>query len=204
MGAPRKHRKGYVSHLKRWDKAVIDEEAILVKDYALKNKKEVRKVEKQLSQIKTVAKSLNISIETKESQEAQNFVAKLKRIGYLNTEAQTLDEVLDITVRDIFERRLSNVLYKNKLARTASQARQFIVHGHVLVGGKCIDSPSYSVSLAEEAELTFVNNSSLLDDQHPERVLAAGGVVEVIEEVVEEAAPVEEVVEEKTEEVKVE
>lgn len=181
MGAPKKHRKKYVSHKKRWDKTTIVEEKVLVDDYALKNKREIRKIEQQLSRFKSVAKTLNRTTETKESSEAKNFIEKLKKLGYLSIEAQSLDEILDITVRDILERRLSNILYKNKLARTPTQARQFIVHGHVLVDGKCVNSPSYSVSLLEEPTVTFVANSSLSNEQHPERVLAVGGMIEVEE-----------------------
>ena len=181
MGAPIKHRKKYISHKKRWDKQTIEEEAVLKNDYALKNKKEIRRVEASLSKLKSIAKDLNRNKQTKESEEAQHFIAKLKVQGFLAPDAQSLDEVLDINVRDILDRRLSNILYKNKLARTARQARQFIVHGHVLVKDKCINSPSYLVTLEEEPQVTFVNNSTLSNEQHPERVVAAGGMVEVEE-----------------------
>lgn len=181
MGAPIKHRKTFISHKKRWDKQTIEDEAILVTDYALKNKKEIRKVEAQLSKLKGIAKNLNRNQQTKESVEAQNFVAKLKAQGFLAPEAQSLDEVLDITVRDILDRRLSNILYRNKLARTPRQARQFVVHGHVLIDGKCVNSPSYVVTLSEEANVGFAQNSTLANEEHPERVIAAGGMVEVTE-----------------------
>lgn len=135
----------------------------------------------QLSNYKKIAKSLNKTAESKESEEAKHFIAKLKTMGFLDPNAQTLDEVLDITIRELLERRLSNILYKNKLARTPTQARQFVVHGHVLVGDKCISSPSYQVSLAEEPTVGFKVKSTLANEAHPERVLAAGGMVEVEE-----------------------
>ncbi len=47
----------------------------------------------------------------------------------------------------LLERRLDNVLYRLKLAVSRTQARQMIVHGHVLVNGKKVYSPSYWVSL---------------------------------------------------------
>lgn len=47
------------------------------------------------------------------------------------------------------ERRLDNTLYRLKLATTRAQARQVIVHGHVLVNGKKVNSPSYQVSVNE-------------------------------------------------------
>ena len=181
MGLPKKHRKQFVSHKKRWDKNTIVDEAKLVEDYALKNKREIRKIEKKLSHYKTIAKELNKTAESKSSTQALKFVAKLKELGFLDINAKSLDEILDITLRDILDRRLSNIIYKNKLSRTPGQARQFIVHGHVLVGGKCVNSPSYLVSLKEESEVGFVINSSLAEETHPERVLASGGMVEVEE-----------------------
>ena len=180
MGAPVKIRKKYVSHKKRWDENVIKDEAVLVTDYALKNKREIRKVELQISKFKKIAKSFNKNLQTKESVEAKNFIESLKAKGFLNVEANSLDEILDITLRNILDRRLSNILYVNKLSRTPMQARQFIVHRHVKVGGKLIDSPSFLVSLKEEATIEFKTSSSLVNENHPERVLAAGGIIEEI------------------------
>jgi small subunit ribosomal protein S4 len=181
MGLAKKHRKKYVSHKKRWDKKTIEDEAVLMNDYALKNKKAIRKVEKRLSDYKKIAKSLNKNPETKESQEAKNFINKLKYKGFLDQSAESLDEVLDIGIRNILDRRLANIVYKNRMARTPSQARQFIVHGHILVKENYVDSPSYLVSLEEEPQVQFKEGSSLNNESHPERVLAAGGMVEVEE-----------------------
>lgn len=47
----------------------------------------------------------------------------------------------------LLERRLDNVLYRLKLSTTRLQARQIIVHGHVLVNGKKSYSPSSLVSV---------------------------------------------------------
>lgn len=184
MGLPIKHRKKYVSHKKRWDKGTIVAEKDLVTDYALKNKKEIRKVELLVSKYKKLAKIYNKDDASKASVEAQNFLASMKAKGILSAEAESLDEVLDIGVRNVLERRLSNVIYKNKLAKSPSQARQFVVHRHVKVGGKVIDSPSVYVTLAEEATIEFRPTSALFDEEHPERKL----VVETIEETAAEAA----------------
>jgi len=53
----------------------------------------------------------------------------------------------------MLERRLDNVLYRLKLATTRKQARQVIVHGHVLVNGKKVYSPSFQVSVNDEVSL---------------------------------------------------
>lgn len=44
------------------------------------------------------------------------------------------------------ESRLDNVVYRLGLATTRRQARQFVNHGHILVDGKRVDIPSYSVA----------------------------------------------------------
>lgn len=50
----------------------------------------------------------------------------------------------------LLERRLDNVLYRLKLASTRKQARQIIVHGHVLVNNERVYSPSFVVSLNDQ------------------------------------------------------
>lgn len=53
----------------------------------------------------------------------------------------------------LLERRLDNVLHKLKLANSRSQARQCIVHGHILVNGKKVYSPSFLVSINDVISL---------------------------------------------------
>ncbi|MDP3889460.1 MAG: 30S ribosomal protein S4 [bacterium] len=56
------------------------------------------------------------------------------------------------------ERRLDNTVYRLKIATSRAQARQIVVHGHVLVNGQRVHSPSYLVktndviSLAENVK----------------------------------------------------
>jgi len=64
------------------------------------------------------------------------------------------------------ERRLDNVMYRLKMCVTRHQARQIIIHGHVLVNGNRVKSPSYLVAVGDEISLskkalskeTFVQN----------------------------------------------
>lgn len=53
----------------------------------------------------------------------------------------------------LLERRLDNVVYRLKLAVTAQQARQMIVHGHVLVNGQKVTSPSSLVFIGDVISL---------------------------------------------------
>jgi len=47
----------------------------------------------------------------------------------------------------LLERRLDNTLYRLKLAMSRAQARQIIVHGHILINDKKVYSPSSLVSV---------------------------------------------------------
>lgn len=53
----------------------------------------------------------------------------------------------------LLERRLDAVLYRLRLAPTIFAARQFVNHGHVLVNGKRVNIPSFSVSDGDTIEL---------------------------------------------------
>jgi len=53
----------------------------------------------------------------------------------------------------ILELRLDNVLYLGGLAPSRAAARQYIVHGHVLLNGKKFNIPSYEVKEGDTVEL---------------------------------------------------
>jgi small subunit ribosomal protein S4 len=61
----------------------------------------------------------------------------------------------------LLEARLDNVVYRLGLARTRRQARQIVNHGHILVDGKRVDIPSYSVKPGQT--ITFRERSNNLD-----------------------------------------
>ena len=55
------------------------------------------------------------------------------------------------------ERRLDNVVYRSGLGASRPQARQLVLHGHILVNGKKVDVPSYTV---EENDVITVRAKS--------------------------------------------
>lgn len=56
----------------------------------------------------------------------------------------------------MLESRLDNVLYRLKMSVSRAQARQIIVHGHVLINGKKVYSPSFLVHPGNM--ITFAEN----------------------------------------------
>ncbi|MGL5650695.1 MAG: 30S ribosomal protein S4 [Paraclostridium sp.] len=53
----------------------------------------------------------------------------------------------------LLECRLDNLVYRLGLASSIRQARQMVVHGHILVNGNKVDRPSYGVSVGEKISL---------------------------------------------------
>ncbi len=53
----------------------------------------------------------------------------------------------------LLERRLDNTIYRLKLSTSRTQARQIIVHGHILVNGKKVYSPSFLVNVNDVISL---------------------------------------------------
>lgn len=53
----------------------------------------------------------------------------------------------------LLESRLDNLVYRMGLSRTRRGARQLVNHGHILVDGKKVDIPSYSVKPGQTIEV---------------------------------------------------
>jgi len=68
----------------------------------------------------------------------KNYVKKvLDRRGKVEDTSELLIKILEI--------RLDNVVFRLGLSASRLQARQLVSHGHFLVNGKSIDTPSYQV-----------------------------------------------------------
>jgi len=181
MGDPKKHVSKYSGPRHPWEAERLVEEKKLIKEYGLKNKKDIWKQTSFIKKIKNQVKDLNSSVGEHLDLEKDALTRKLVRLNLLN-EGQSLEDALELTVKDLMERRLQTQLVRQNLARTVKQARQFIVHGHIKVNGKAITSPSYLVSKEEQFLIEFRDNSNLADEEHPERKLEVQEVPEVVVE----------------------
>lgn len=145
----RKIRKNYKTPTKGWSKERIEKERETVKTYGLKKKREIWRSETLSRKFRRLARAL--AARTNKEQE-KVLVEKLVRYGLLN-EGSTLDDVLSLTTEKFLERRLQTVLVRKGLCTTPKQARQMIVHGHVMINGKRISYPSYLVTKIEEEKI---------------------------------------------------
>jgi small subunit ribosomal protein S4 len=149
----------------------IAEEQGLIGRYGLKNKEELWRAQSELRNYRREARKLLGRTQgdaEAAGKEAGEFLGKLKRLGILASE-DSLDDVLSLDVTDVLERRLQTVVYRKGYANTTDQARQFIGHGHIVVDGQRVGTPSYMVAVDEEDSVGFDSASPLTDELHPER-----------------------------------
>ncbi|MBS1267055.1 MAG: 30S ribosomal protein S4 [Candidatus Woesearchaeota archaeon] len=170
MGDPRKQRKKYSTPIHPWQKNRIDEEKTLTRIYGLKNKKEIWKMVSKLRSFSKQAKNLIASTTPQGIKEKNQLLSKLYSIGLLPKGAD-LDDVLSLSTRDIMERRLQTFVYRKNLAKSVKQARQFIVHGHIMVDQKMITWPSYLVKREEEDKIRIVSTSKVAKLLKKEKVI---------------------------------
>lgn len=165
-----RQRKKYETPPHPWQKTRIEQEKELMKIYGLKNKREIWKAATIARKIRFYVRYLNAKKAAgfDISEEEKKFKQKLVRYGLLNENSE-LGEALNITVKDILERRLQTLVLRKGLARTIKQARQLIVHGHIAVGDRVITSPSYLVRKDEEDLIKYNEYSPLSDPNHPLR-----------------------------------
>ncbi len=189
MGDPRKPKKAFATPRHPWRKDQLEEELHLVGDYGLRNKKELRRHETDLSQIRGIARTLLGEEEEQRAHLEKQYLTSLAREGIL-PESATVDNILDLNVKDLMERRLQTVVYRAGLAKSIHQARQFVIHGHVSVAGDIVTVPSYVVRRDQESRIAFHTTSPLSNAQHPARAAPAGQrVSRLIEEAVMPAVP---------------
>lgn len=76
---------------------------------------------------------------------------------------------------ELLEMRLDSIILRAGFARTIAQARQLVVHRHILVDGQKVDRPSFRV---KPGQLVHVRDKS--EKTEPFQVAAAGGHVDVL------------------------
>ena len=76
---------------------------------------------------------------------------------------------------ELLEMRLDALVLRAGFARTIAQARQFVVHRHILVDGQIVDRPSFRV---KPGQTIGVKQRS--EGTEPFQVAAAGGHVDVL------------------------
>lgn len=68
----------------------------------------------------------------------------------------------------LLETRLDNVVFRLGFAKTRTQARQFVTHGHVYVNGEKVGVPSYQVAEGDEITLREKITKNIITEESEE------------------------------------
>jgi small subunit ribosomal protein S4 len=98
--------------------------------------------------------------------------AQLRRVFQ---EARRAEGLTGENLVELLEMRLDALIVRAGIARTTAQARQMVVHRHILVDGQLVDRPSYRL---KPGQLIHVKERS--EGMEPFQVAAAGGHVDVL------------------------
>jgi small subunit ribosomal protein S4 len=138
----------------------LAEELEFLGKYGLRNKREFWKMRTTLGNWRSIARKSRSLSKERAAEVQETLSKKLIRLGVVGPEAR-FEDVLSLTVEDLLKRRLQTLVFEKGFAKTIYQARQFIVHGHIQVIGKKIDSPSYIVKKEEEDFIGYAPSSPL-------------------------------------------
>jgi small subunit ribosomal protein S4 len=99
-------------------------------------------------------KESNYGIQLREKQKVKRIYGVLERqFRHYFQIAERAKGVTGITLLQLLERRLDNVIFRMNLASSRSEARQIVGHGFVYVNQKRVDIPSYTVKVGEEVRV---------------------------------------------------
>ncbi|MDG6963987.1 MAG: 30S ribosomal protein S4 [Nitrososphaerota archaeon] len=168
MGDPKKSRKQYSRPRSPWRADQLAQELYLLGTFGLRNKRELWKVQTQLSSVRKQARTLLAATEEVRLREEKKLLDSLQRRGLIR-EGATLDDILSLTVEDILGRRLQSMVFKKGMALSPLHARQLIVHGHVSIGERTITIPGYAVGGSEEGTIKLTGGAPPKEDTQPEQ-----------------------------------
>ena len=94
-------------------------------------------------------------LQLREKQKARRIYGVLeKQFRNMYAEAAREKGITGENLLRMLELRLDNAVYRAHFASSRNQARQFVRHGHVLVNGKRVTIPSYTVRKGDVIELS--------------------------------------------------
>ena len=160
MGDPKYPRKVWRKPKRPLNYELKMDELQTLGTFGLRTKRELWKAHTELSRVRQQARSLLALTQKVRAEKEPILLKSLSRIGLISNDA-TLDDVLNLKPTDLLARRLQTIV-SNKLGfKTPYQARQAVIHGHIMVGDRKVDIPSYTVTIAEEDSVHFSPESKI-------------------------------------------
>src|ERR671936_2290801 len=159
MGDPRKPKKIFRRPRRIWTTDQLNTELHLIGTYGLRNKRELWKAQTEVAGFRNQARALlALTTQQRQNKETQ-LLTFLNRLGLVNQSA-TLDDVLNLKIEDLLERRLQTIVMKNGQTKSPQQARQMVAHGHVSLGNRIVNIPGYLVRREEEQQILLHTSPS--------------------------------------------
>ena len=158
MGDTKNFRRGWKKPKRPFNFDLKMEELKILGTFGLKTKRELWKARTELSRVRNQARSLLALRQEVRDKEEPILMHSLSRIGLVGENA-TLDDDLNLEIDDLLSRRLQTVIMKKFYFKTPYQARQAIVHGHIMIGDAIVTIPSYIVKIEEEAKIHLIPES---------------------------------------------
>jgi len=160
MGDPKYPRRAWRKPKRPLNYDLKMEELKTLGTFGLRTKRELWKAHTKLSSVRKQARSL-LALEQDVREEKEPILMKsLAKIGLVSSDA-TLDDVLNLQVTDLLTRRLQTLVFKKFGFKTPYQARQAVVHCHIMIGDRVVDIPSYTVTTVEEENIRFTPESKI-------------------------------------------
>ena len=158
MGDPKTPRRVWNKPKRPLNYDLMMDELKILGTFGLKTKRELWKTQTELSRVRLHARSLLALRQEDRKRKEPILIQSLSKIGLVDQNS-TLDDVLNLQVTDLLSRRLQTIAQKKLYFKTPYQARQAIVHGHVMIGDSVVTIPSYVVKTEEEAKIHLIPES---------------------------------------------
>ena len=158
MGDTKNFRKDWNKPKRPLNFELKMEELKILGEFGLKTKRELWRARTELSRVRNQARSLLALRQEVRDKEEPILINSLSRIGLIQQDA-TLDDVLNLEINDLLSRRLQSIAMKKFYFKSPYQARQAISHGHVMIGDRIVNIPSYVVKVDEEDKLSLTSES---------------------------------------------
>jgi len=152
MGDPRKAKKLYRRPRMIWTTDQLNAELYIMGSYGLRNKRELWRAQTEVARIRNQARALLALSTEARSEKEKRLLNFLNRLGLVK-EGATLDDILNLKVEDLLERRLQTIVMKKVSTKSPYQARQIVGHGHVSIGNRKVNIPGYLVRTGEESQI---------------------------------------------------
>ena len=158
MGDPKTPRRVWKRPKRPLNYDLLMDELKTLGAFGLKTKRELWKTQTELSRVRFQARSLLALRQEIRERKEPVLIQSLSKIGLVDQNS-TLDDVLNLQVTDLLSRRLQTIAQRKLYFKTPYQARQAIVHGHVMIGDSVVTIPSYIVKTEEETKIHLTSES---------------------------------------------